>query len=564
MLALFIGVLFVLLFATLLSFVLRGKPQLYEYRHAERKDSKVRPADCRIAADAPRSKKKRSVPPDAEKAIELCGEEHFKYGSIGSDTLRQGLPYRIFLVLPIIFAEHLPRSGRQLPEKGAERYEAFGLIVERGQDGKRVEDRPVGFSKRRIFGLDIVGLNCAFCHASALRSSEGTIAGMPSPTLDVERFFAFLFQTARSPDFTADKLIKEIDKLPDMEPMNFLERAAYRWLLIPIYRRELGKLERKFCFIHRLHADCPSGNLEHDAGPGRMDLWAPYKVLQFKRWNRLFDLLPNLVPNFLDPADLPIGPAPGFADFSPMWEMEQRMGGGFHWDGNTRLVGDYTSIAALGMAIPPGGLDVLGFERLARWMRTHKPPRYEDEVPEAFKTVSSHLREAGRNLFERMCFDCHSPAGRRFGLVEPIDLIGTDRNRLDAFSEELARKLKEAGGTYASDVHRVEKTYGYSNVPLNGIWLRAPYLHNGSVPTLRDLLKPPAERPARFCRGSNVYDWANVGFDAPPARQDGAEPCAPLFLYDTKLPGNGNAGHLYGSDLEPHQKEVLVEYLKTL
>ncbi len=59
----------------------------------------------------------------------------------------------------------------------------------------------------------------------------------------------------------------------------------------------------------------------------------------------------------------------------------------------------------------------------------------------------------------------------------------------------------------------VEETLeGYNAVFLDGIWLRAPYLHNGSVPTLRDLLKPVAERPRLFWRGYDLYDPVNVGF----------------------------------------------------
>ena len=50
------------------------------------------------------------------------------------------------------------------------------------------------------------------------------------------------------------------------------------------------------------------------------------------------------------------------------------------------------------------------------------------------------------------------------------------------------------------------KTFGYANSPLDGVWLRAPYLHNGSVPTLRDLLEPSDQRPKTFYRGYDVYD----------------------------------------------------------
>jgi hypothetical protein len=68
-----------------------------------------------------------------------------------------------------------------------------------------------------------------------------------------------------------------------------------------------------------------------------------------------------------------------------------------------------------------------------------------------------------------------------------------------------------------------EKTFGYANFPLDGLWLRAPYLHNGSIPTLADLLEPPEKRPAKFIRGIDKLDPVRGGFvapacDAPPAQ----------------------------------------------
>lgn len=100
---------------------------------------------------------------------------------------------------------------------------------------------------------------------------------------------------------------------------------------------------------------------------------------------------------------------------------------------------------------------------------------------------------------------------------------------------------------------------GYVNVPLDGVWLRAPYLHNGSVPTLWNLLQRPESRPAQFRRGYDVYDPKLVGFisSGPQAEKVGTS-------YDTRLPGNGNQGHLYGTDLSDVDKRALIEYLKTL
>ena len=101
------------------------------------------------------------------------------------------------------------------------------------------------------------------------------------------------------------------------------------------------------------------------------------------------------------------------------------------------------------------------------------------------------------------------------------------------------------------------KTNGYANMPLDGLWLRAPYLHNGSVPNLRALLFPE-ERPAEFYRAYDVYDWKTVGFvsSGPEAERQGVK-------YSTADRGNRNTGHLYGTKLDAAAKNALLEYLKT-
>jgi hypothetical protein len=96
----------------------------------------------------------------------------------------------------------------------------------------------------------------------------------------------------------------------------------------------------------------------------------------------------------------------------------------------------------------------------------------------------------------------------------------------------------------------------YKARPLDGIWATAPYLHNGSVPTLRDLFTPPSARPKMFSVGSRELDPVSVGFDTSPGPD--------RFLFDTTKPGNGNAGHEWGINLKPDDRDALIEYLKSL
>jgi hypothetical protein len=141
-------------------------------------------------------------------------------------------------------------------------------------------------------------------------------------------------------------------------------------------------------------------------------------------------------------------------------------------------------------------------------------------------------------------------------------VIGTDRHRLDSYSVELCANQNLLYAGFPQDrFSHFRKTFGYANQPLDGLWLRAPYLHNGSVPTLRDLLNPASERPKSFYRGYDVYDPKNVGFVTSVSQ----EKTRKYFLFDTALPGNGNSGHegrAYGTELAPADKSALIEYLK--
>lgn len=100
---------------------------------------------------------------------------------------------------------------------------------------------------------------------------------------------------------------------------------------------------------------------------------------------------------------------------------------------------------------------------------------------------------------------------------------------------------------------------GYKSRPLNGIWATAPYLHNGSVPNLHELLKAPDERVTSFHVGSQVYDTEKVGFVS--------DPDFPEFKTgkaDAPVIGNSNLGHNFGSNLSAEDKAALLEYLKSL
>jgi len=207
----------------------------------------------------------------------------------------------------------------------------------------------------------------------------------------------------------------------------------------------------------------------------------------------------------------------------------------------------------LGAGVTPATIDLDRLKRIEDWLLDLKAPAY----PYA---VNQSLASKGEAIYKQNCASCHDFAGAQVGHVTPIEEIGTDPHRLNSYTYTLATNQNLLYAGYPWRFSHFRKTNGYANAPLDGVWLRAPYLHNGSVPTLRDLLELPENRPKEFFRGYDVYDQKNVGFIATVASENGRQ----FFRYDTSLAGNSNSGHAYGTALSREDKEALVEYMKRL
>jgi len=121
----------------------------------------------------------------------------------------------------------------------------------------------------------------------------------------------------------------------------------------------------------------------------------------------------------------------------------------------------------------------------------------------------------------------------------------------DEFNKFLAEL--EAEGYQPPKEFGVRSTGKYFAASLNGVWARSPYLHNGSVRTIRELLTSPTQRARTFHRGSHVFDEKELGYT-----DEGA------YLFDTSVSGNSNSGHNYGTKLSETEKRDLIEFLKTL
>jgi cytochrome c5 len=454
--------------------------------------------------------------------------DHFKYGSLGSEH-EFGIPYWIWRALPELFSDKLPGNKNG--------WQSVGFVFEKGKQ------LPVGMSQRRYLGFDVVWLNCAFCHAGTVReapqSEPKVYAAMPANTFDFRAFMRFLFASGEDRRFTPQDILRQIDTIRKREGLRklpLIDRLVLRFYGIYYMRERILTLRDRLNFI----AEQP------EWGPGRVDTFNPLKAYF------------NFPPEKLAKEE-----RIGTTDFPSIWNQGQRetLKMNLHWDGNNVSLEERNRSAAMGTGITPPTGDRKSLKRVADWLRKLDAPVYP------FK-INKELAGQGAPVYKKYCAECHGADGKDFrgeavGKVVPIEDIGTDRRRLDSYTYDVAVNQNLIFAGYGEErFSHFRKTFGYANSPLDGVWLRAPYLHNGSVPTLRELLEPSSARPAKFYRGYDVYDQKKVGFVSEVAEEKGRK----YFVYDTAESGNSNKGHegkRYGTELSNAEKEALVEYLKT-
>lgn len=185
--------------------------------------------------------------------------------------------------------------------------------------------------------------------------------------------------------------------------------------------------------------------------------------------------------------------------------------------------------------------------------------------------VDATLAELGRDVFINNCSRCHGTyeAGGEYpARLVPIEEIGTDSTLLDFAHGAGAPYIDWFNRSYYGSLSQMAPGPGYVAPPLDGVWATAPFLHNGSVPTIAMVLNS-GERP-RFWKHevSNAsdpdsYDQMRLGW-AHTELATGKTGVDDVNVYDTSLPGYSNQGHLFGDHLTNDQRSAVIEYLKTL
>jgi len=486
-------------------------------------------------------------------------------------------------LLPTAWLKALEQAGSTQRFMANEHLDALGFLLQSPTPANPA-GFPLGFTHEAdAQGSDWTGLGCAACHTGEVRYRGHRIRlDGGQGTLDFNAFEGALVDSLQAT--VADPA--KFDRFATALGAGSEHRDALK--------RDVGALADSIAARHRMN------QVAVPYGHGRLDAFGQIFnaiAVQFlgEPENRRAPDAPVSFPMLWDAAHLDVVQWNGSAPNAGPGPLLQNV---------TTALAVYGSLDVSGHDGIDGYPSSIDFAHLAQIQDDFYALKAPQWPADLFGALDGARVAHGAQIYAQQCVSCHvlsdrnDPRRQLKATITPVDDVGTDprmvRNFLDSTSRSGAfegHKLGVVAGpplgatAQTSDLvvhaavgaalrhplasvrdalagyHKVIKDAidahgnGYKARPLGGIWASAPYLHNGSVPSLVELLKPPAERVRSFGVGRE-FDPQTVGL----AIADGTS----SEVFDTRLVGNSNVGHAYGTTLADADKRDLLEYLKSL
>lgn len=523
----------------------------------------------------------------------LKGEEAFLEGTIGTELM----PLSLALVLSDIAPNHFLPGGK----KAGDWPEQFGFL--RYDNPEKNYGLPLGFAVsdyRPRSGapspVKFAGLSCGLCHTAQIRETENEsgmrVKGAGSNSLNILGFFD-AFQAAimeHDPEYpgypdlyniTPGKIIAEYEKKTKTQLTWYSERPI-TWSMLWLW---LGQIRK------RIGDDIPRFDDPYGEGKSRQpDLIpsGPGRTQPFRAVVRLF-------------LNRPGNDIPAYSKLAAVFSQDLRERAQF--DGAVAGREARSAIAAVAAGATPVNLKLPEIEQnikeASQFTSTLRAPRYDELFPQQAQKRDAEAVTRGHEVYRDHCKICHgdrdsatngwTTKDTKAGQIFPIAEIGTDPVRVTfRHYGELAERLYQLfpdGHPFHFDRQQIlpsrseennEAIRGYISAPLDGVFLRAPYLHNASVLTLAELINLKKRRDV-FYRGSNTYDPVDVGYRTPIRGPFARGYClcsesemnGNYFKFYAGVIGNSNRGHDYPWEYDSPYRDVrqltdLLEYLKTL
>lgn len=509
-----------------------------------------------------------------------AGQARFLFDDLGGlsrETLTtNALPYKV-VATALFDAEERQGRPRPRPQELPRLLARYGFFVpERignwaGPGAPPGLDRPLGLVTGTVSGgllpfrIEALNLGCASCHAGHTWDAEGRPTreawlGLPNTSLDLEAYSRDLFAALREDLRDPARFRRRIEST--FPGMDLRERLALGPLLRAAEKR-----------VTELARDLGGPTPFSNGGPGRTNGVAALKL----QLGLLSSHARHPEVGFTSIPDLGNRPLrssllyDGLYSPSGAEHFVSRERGDDPAGQSRRLaaVVAFFTVSTMGVRPEVAERAIPRMEEVLAWLRTYRPPPFPGPV-------DRERAAAGQRLFGERCAGCH---GRYDDSLErpellaypnvlvPQEKIGTDPARWQTVDPPLVAALdRSAYGRHVS----TRASQGYVPPLLSGLWATAPYLHNGSVPTLWQLLNPEL-RPTRFEVGGHRLDYEQMGIAGRMAADgvyrypEGYVPDSTPEIYDTREPGLSNRGHEGPfRGLDEGQKRALLEYLKLL
>ncbi|MEM9341606.1 MAG: hypothetical protein AAGA87_01030 [Pseudomonadota bacterium] len=512
-------------------------------------------------------------------SVEERGAAYFAFGDFGaldSDTLRvSASPWKL-MVAGIALREVEGDLSRVGEVDVAAVFRRFGFHSPQSlgnwPEGLPMPDmsvplgQNVGLAGRAVPPLQVTvaNLGCASCHASVMYDADGmpdttrVWLGMPNGSINLEAYLVALFEGFRDHGDDPDLMMSAVEAL--FPETSWQEKMTLRRFILPAVMGEVVERDAAYGRLLPYRGSLPGATNGLDSLKNRLGQIPETGLVEESVFNSVPDLGGRLWRRSLLNTGTYTVPGIDHRAETVASDIDAE-----HRRELASIVA-YFTVPSMGVTNEVAEAHIGEAEAIAAWMMDYAPQPFPGQI-------DGGLLERGREVYVEGCASCH---GTYDASVEAPALVsfpnwegdvGTDRRRIELTGEELASAVNASSYGGYIDARAAE---AYTAPPLTGIWASAPYLHNGSVPTLWHLMRPEA-RPERFWVGGHALDLERVGLAGV---DDGAGGWGPLPGYEpwaiseeinTSAFGLGAGGHAVGFEgLSEADKAALLEYLKLL